>query len=200
MYASRHRSAASRDYVSGKNSVSLPTGKPMRLSPGFLPVIFCSSFSLLIAFCLIGQQLQQPPSVVRSFVNEVLVPVVVRDSQGQAVGNLTRDDFQVFDNGKLQTITGFTVIKRAAESAEANSVAPSPDVSDSPGISQPISPPQRFVVLLFDDYNLSFADLAQAQQAAIKTLDSSLGPADVAAVLSTSGTNSGLTRPPCQHP
>jgi VWFA-related protein len=141
-----------------------------------------------------GQQLQQPPPVVRSFVNEVLVPVVVRDAQGHAVGNLTKDDFRIFDNRKPQTITGFTIIKRATETSAANSSAPSPDATDSPAVSQPTSPPQRFVVFLFDDYNLTFTDLAYAQQAAIKALDSSLAPADMAAVLSTSGTNSGLTR------
>jgi hypothetical protein len=74
-----------------------------------------------------GQQLQQPPPVVRSFVNEVLVPVVVLDAQGHAVGNLTKDDFQVFDNGKPQMITGFTIIKRATETSAAISSAPSPD-------------------------------------------------------------------------
>jgi VWFA-related protein len=141
-----------------------------------------------------GHQLQQPPPVVRSFVNEVLVPVVVRDAQGHAVGNLTKDDFQVFDNGKPQTITGFTIIKRSTEASAANLPAPSPHAADSLAVSQPISPSQRFVVFLFDDYNLNFSDLAHAQQAAIKALDSSLAPADLAAVLSTSGTNSGLTR------
>jgi VWFA-related protein len=141
-----------------------------------------------------GRQIQQPPPVVRSFVSEVLVPVVVRDAHGHAVGNLTKDDFQVFDNGKPQTITGFTIVKRATEPSAANSSAPSPDAADSPAVSQPLSPPQRFVVFLFDDYNLNFSDLPNAQQAAIKALDSSLAPADIAAVLSTSGANSGLTR------
>jgi len=96
-----------------------------------------------------GHQLQQPPPVVRSFVNEVLVPVVVRDAQGHAVGNLTKDDFQVFDNGKPQTISGFTIIKRATEASAANLPAPSPDAADSLVVSQPISPAQRFVVFLF---------------------------------------------------
>ena len=164
----------------------------MRLSPGLLADIFCSSFTLLTAPCLTGQQLQQPPPVVRSFVNEVLVPVVVLDAQGHAVGNLTKDDFQVFDNGKPQTITGFTIIKRATE-ASAHSSAPSPDATNSPAVSQPTSPPQRFVFLLFDNYDLTYTDLAYAQQAAIKALDS-LAPADMAGVLSTSGTSSGLTR------
>ncbi len=140
-----------------------------------------------------AQQLQQSAPVVRSFTNEVLVPVVVRDAQGHAVGNLKKDDFRVLDNGKPQTITGFTIIKRAEETSAANSSASSPDAANSPAVAQPTSPPQRFVVFLFDVYNLTFTDLAQAQQAAIKTLDSSLAPADMAAVLSTGNPNTGLT-------
>ncbi len=119
---------------------------------------------------------------------------MVRDAQGHAVGNLKKDDFQVFDNGKPQTITGFTIIKRASEIPAANSSALSTDATSSPAVAQPTSPPQRFVVFLFDVYNLTFTDLAQAQQAAIKALDSSLAPADMAAVLSTGNPNSGLTR------
>jgi len=127
-------------------------------------------------------------------VNEVLVPVVVRDALGRTIGNLSKDDFQVFDNGKLQKITGFTIVKRATEPSAANSSPPSPHPTDSPAASHPLSPSQRFVVFLFDDYNLTVPDLARAQQAAIKALDSSLAPTDITAVLSTSGANSGLTR------
>ncbi len=147
-----------------------------------------------MALSLVGQQLQQQPPVVRSFVSEVLVPVVVRDTQGHAVGNLTKEDFQVFDNGRPQTITGFTIIKRATETSAAKSSAPSPDAAEPPAVSQPTSPPQRFVFFLFDNNNLTYTDLASAQQAAIKALDSSITPADMAGVLSTSGTSSGLTR------
>jgi VWFA-related protein len=50
------------------------------------------------------------------------------------------------------------------------------------------------VVLLFDDLNLSASDLKLAQDAATKLLEGALPASDTAAVLSTSGTNSGLTR------
>jgi VWFA-related protein len=166
----------------------------MRLCPELFPAIFLFALTLLIAPCLMGQQPQQPPPVVRSFVNEVLVPVVVRDAQGHAVGNLSKDDFQVIDNGKPQTITGFTIIKRASEISTEHGFAASQDNSDFPDFSQPAPSPPRFVVFLFDIYNLTVADLAQARQAAIKVIDSSLAPADMAAVLSTGSPNSGLTR------
>src|SRR5271166_3133997 len=42
-------------------------------------------------------------------VKLVSVRVVVRDSQGHAVGNLQKEDFQLFDNRKPQVITHFSV-------------------------------------------------------------------------------------------
>jgi VWFA-related protein len=185
--------------IPGRKTVAqalLPVLSSLRFAAGagaflFFPCLFIS----------IEAQAQQspqtpapPPPLIKAHVNEVLVPVVVRDAHGRAVGNLSKDDFQVFDNGKPQTITGFTIIKRATDSTAANSSAPSEPATDSPALSQSLSPSQRFVVFLFDDYNLTFSDLPSVQQAAIKTLDSSLAPEDFAAVLSTSGSNSGLTR------
>jgi hypothetical protein len=41
-----------------------------------------------------------------------MAPAVVRDSQGRAAGNLRKEKFQVFDQDKLQIISGFIVQKR----------------------------------------------------------------------------------------
>jgi len=70
--------------------------------------------------------------VRRTTVNEVLVPVVVRDAQGRRVGGLTKDDFQVFDNGEPQTIAGFSIVHRDTESGAANSAVSAPEIGDSP--------------------------------------------------------------------
>jgi hypothetical protein len=44
------------------------------------------------------------PTTFKVRVNLVLVRVVVRDAQGKVVGNLKREDFQLFDSRKAQTI------------------------------------------------------------------------------------------------
>jgi VWFA-related protein len=153
-------------------------------------------FLILCAASLLAAQQQEPLSpnlVVKSNVNEVLVPVVVRDSQGKAVGNLTKENFQIFDNGKPQVISGFTVVERATARPDAIAASSSAPSSFSNQVPPP-SPAQRFVVFLFDDLNLSTSDLSLTQKAVSKSLEASLAASDTAAVLSTSGTNSGFTR------
>ena len=129
---------------------------------------------------------------IESKVDVALVPVLVRDGQGRAVGNLKKEDFQVFDNGKPQAITGFTIQQRAGMGADAPTTQP----AAAPGVTaQAAVVPERFIVFLFDDLHLSPGDMAQAQKAGTRMLTASLADSDIAAVVSISGqVNSGLTR------
>jgi VWFA-related protein len=129
-------------------------------------------------------------------VNRVIVPVVVRDKQGRAVGDLKKEDFQIYDGGKPQMISGFTVEKR-----EVIESAPGSVVESAAQMSTPNAPPQvtvlpkRITVYLFDDLHLSAEDLAYLKKIDAKALDGALVGSDMAAVVSTSGkVNSGLTR------
>jgi VWFA-related protein len=145
-----------------------------------------------------AQQATQTPSrdgtaKIEVKVNAVLVPVVVRDSQGRTVGNLKREDFQIFDQNKLQVVTGFSIQKRAVAEGSLTPVEATPI---NPGASQQPATgrvPERFIVFLFDDLHLSAGELLRAQSVATKMLGESLANSDMAAVVSTSGSNSGLT-------
>jgi len=140
-------------------------------------------------------QYSAPP--IELNVSRVLVPVEVRDKRGRTVGDLKKDDFQVFDEGKPRTISALTVEKRGSVGSRA-AIAAEPDQEPptySNSATQSSILPERITVLLFDDMHLTFEDTTYVQKAASKALDATLSGSDVAAVVSSSGKiNSGLTR------
>lgn len=133
------------------------------------------------------------PATFTTRVNLVTVPVVVRDSKGKAVGTLQKGDFQLFDKGKPQTITRFSVEKAGESVTPAVVAAEGSDdaaVSDSAGAApqKPAAPiVQRFVAYMFDDVHTTNADLIVARNAAEKHLSESLDATTRAAILTTSG-------------
>ena len=120
-------------------------------------------------------------------VNLVLVRVVVRDSQGNVVENLKKEDFLLFDNRKPQTISTFSVETPKSRSVPIVTAADHPDGEPTDNSSSPGDVlPQRFVTLLFDDVHLEMADALTVKVAAGKIFDS-LASTDRVAVQTTSG-------------
>jgi VWFA-related protein len=111
------------------------------------------------------------------------------------VGNLKKEDFHIFDRGKPQVLSGFTLETRAGleDVAKAPELASGAAPVAGNAAPQPAAAPRRFVVFIFDDMHLSAGDLLRAQKVATNMLAESLSPTDAAAVVSFSGFNSGLT-------
>jgi len=124
------------------------------------------------------------PATFKAKVNLVLVPVVVRDAEGHAIGNLRQEDFQLFDKGKPQVISRFSIEKSAGQTfaEKRNPEVNTPDKSTS----APVVMPERYVAYVFDDVHLAFGDLARVRDAAHRHL-TSLEPTDRAAIYTTSG-------------
>ena len=103
-----------------------------------------------------------------------MVPVVVRDKKGNAIATLHQEDFQLFDNGKPQVISSFSV-----EALAAKAIPPIPPVRRTKA-SQPAEPsavaPDRFIGFYIDDVHLEFGDLSQARKATETDLDRAQSP------------------------
>ena len=121
----------------------------------------------------------------RTGVNLVMVPVVVRDRQNRPVGGLQQEDFQLFDRGKPQLITKFAAEKYGKPIAPAAASA-AKTTAASPDQPAPADLPERFVAYVFDDVHVSAGDLMHVREAASHHIDT-LGPADRAAIYTTSG-------------
>ncbi len=135
-------------------------------------------------------------TAIKVEVNLVLVPVVVKDSSGNPVSGLKKEDFQLFDNGKPQTVSTFSVetAKSRAEHgvapAEAKPAGTETDKATTevpgPGVGKLLELPRRFIALVFDDSHMKVAE-AMAVHAATEKLFASLTPTDRVAIYSTQG-------------
>ncbi|MBZ5578812.1 MAG: VWA domain-containing protein [Acidobacteriia bacterium] len=125
------------------------------------------------------------PATFTARVNLVMVPVVVRDASGRAIGTLHQEDFQLFDKGKPQVILKFSLEKPGTPNITAE---PAIDEAGGTPKAGPAAPPipERFVAYLFDDIHLSVSDLLQSRVAAEKHL-AEIEPATRAAIFTTSG-------------
>jgi VWFA-related protein len=136
-----------------------------------------------------------PPSTLRTEVKLVEVPVVVRDGKHRAVPALKQSDFQVFDLGKKQEITTFSVeaaTPAAAPAAITNDATPAQPAS---GAAAPAAKAQRprFIALCLDNLSTPFADLRRTKTSAEKFVRTGLAPGDRVAVVTTAWSPSTIT-------
>jgi len=129
---------------------------------------------------------QDAPATFKVRVNNVLVRVVVRDSHGQVVSNLKKEDFELYDGKKRQTITSFAT---ETPSAHAVPLSTSPGGSSSeadPAAVKAAALPQRFVSMVFDDVHMSMQDAVFVRDSSTRFFGA-LAPSDRVAMYTTSG-------------
>jgi VWFA-related protein len=127
-----------------------------------------------------------PPLTVRTEVDLVEVPVVVRDGRHRAVAGLTKDDFEIYDAGKKQTITAFSVQRfiSPVDAGGGAKAAVTPSAA-ADGAGPKGETRSRFVALCFDDLNIDAAALKPAKDAAEQFVKTGLARGDRVAVVST---------------
>jgi VWFA-related protein len=156
------------------------------------------ALALLLLFCILlpalGQNKPAPPpppqqagdqdDVVKINTNLVQVDAVVTKA-GKMVTDLTADDFEIFEDGRRQTITSFAYISNVPASA---SQPASPDKkSAAPYAPVKRDEPHRTVAFVVDDLGLSAESMYQVKKQLRKFIAEDLQPNDLVAILRTSG-------------
>jgi len=132
-----------------------------------------------------GQPPLLPPIIFKSEINYVEVDAVVVDERGTPVKGLTKDDFQVFEDGKPQTVATFSEVEIPVERGEGllfETKAIQPDVkSNREGFDG------RLYVILLDDYHTGALRSIRVKRTAREFIEKYLGTNDLAAVIHASG-------------
>ncbi|HEX7724039.1 MAG TPA: VWA domain-containing protein [Pyrinomonadaceae bacterium] len=166
--------------------------------------------SLILLVALVpratGQQPQQRPTteppkpataqpeaesqdVVKITTNLVQVDAVVT-KDGKQVTDLKPEDFQVFEDGKPQTITDFSYVSNVPTIPSNVTATPAAkDKNAAPVVPSAVRPHdvRRTIALVIDDLGMSFQSVSFARSQARKFVNEQLQPNDLVAIIHTSG-------------
>jgi len=162
--------------------------------------------ALLLVFCILFPALAQnkpaapkpaqtqtqtsddKDDVVKITTNLVQVDVVVTKDE-KPVTNLTADDFEIFEDGKRQTITSFTYISNVLKAAAEPTTAKTAN-DNTP--YKPLKPNEarRIMAIVVDDLGLSAESMYQVKRQLRQFVAEKLDPNDLVAIIRT-GRQSG---------
>ncbi len=141
----------------------------------------------------------QPEAVFTVTSTLVQVDAVVTDSKGHPVTDLKPEDFQIFEDGKLQKLTHFSYVHVTPE----RNAAPELEAATEqlpPGPAGALLPPiltqlrredvRRTMVMMVDDLGLSFESMAFVRKSLRKFVNEQMQPGDLVAIC-RSGAGSG---------
>jgi VWFA-related protein len=131
---------------------------------------------------------QEKSEAVKIRSTEVLVDAVVADRKNRPVTDLAAQDFEVYENGVLQTVTSFRVIRGGADgSGEARLTTRTGSANPETGVdrARPAPAPETLpnvTIVLLDYSTTQIQHKRLIQEAAIKYVEKRLQPNDLMAV------------------
>lgn len=151
---------------------------------------------------LMAALLTQPASPQRATfsmtTSVVIVNVTVLDRNGKPIENLTKNDFQLYEDGKLQTLQAVDLQRltnRALPTFNSAAAEAPPPASPPAGYYNPEAEKaaehsnlsskyqdRRLVVILFDFSSMQPAEQIRAKQAAIKFITAQMTASDTVAI------------------
>lgn len=110
-------------------------------------VFFIVSISFCLLYAFQKQQKLQEPLEYEVTVELVIVEVFVTDKKGNFVDNLTKDDFEIYEDGKKVEIQYFAVVIPEKEIRKEKVIA---EIEER---EEPQRPKEMKLVILFDNLN-----------------------------------------------
>ena len=121
-------------------------------------------------------------AVFRAGINVVRVDAIVTDGDGNHVSDLQASDFEVYEDGVLQTVESFDLVEISAVAAldaeRPGGISNRNDVEREAGRAD-----VRVFVIFFDDYHVRWGNGRQASMQIIEFLQKNLIPTDLVAVM-----------------
>lgn len=121
--------------------------------------------------------------MIRTGINFVSVDVIVTDKKtGDVVMDLTKDDFEVREDKKPQTVQTFDTIK-IDPITEATATPPRPIKNDDDEEREAKKPDVRLFIMLLDDYHVRRGNDMVVKKPLIDFVQNDLGPQDMVAIM-----------------
>ena len=136
------------------------------------------------------QSAAQPPVTFKVEVNYVEIDANVTDEQGNFVRTLSKDDFQILEDGKPQSLSVFSMVNIPIERVDPPLFANAPIPADVATNRTPFE--GRVFVLVIDDLHTRFNRTARTRAAAKQFVERFVGANDIVAVVNTSGFGKGM--------
>ena len=156
--------------------------------------VLIALLTLVLTHAFVAQA-QQPPApsaatqrlgvTFKTDVNFVEIHAVVTDERGNVVRDLAEGDFEVFEDGKPQSPSVFSLVDLPIEPPLTPSFATQP--VDPDGRSTARSFDGRLYVLVLDDLHTTTLRSQLVRDAAKRFIQQYVGTNDLAAVVHTSG-------------
>jgi VWFA-related protein len=141
----------------------------------------------------------RPEAVFTVTSTLVQVDAVVTDSKGHHVTDLAPEDFQIFEDGKLQKLTHFSYVAVTPEHSATPQLQATHEKPLLKSVAALPPPPaaqlrredvRRTIVLMVDDLGLSFESMAFVRASLRKFVNEQMQPGDLVAICRT-GEGSG---------
>jgi VWFA-related protein len=130
-------------------------------------------------------QKEQPRATFRAGVTYVQVDATVSDKAGEFVPDLTKDDFEVLEDGRKQTVDRIEVVNVPFEPRSLPALLTGRPIE--PDVFTNEVSPGRLYLIVMDDLHVNPARSLAARRIARMFIEENMAPNDVAAVVVTSG-------------